>query len=217
MVWRFGYVDKPAYGLASLDEFFGAYQAAGGAKIEPDRFRFWMIYRTLWWALGCLQMADYWRSGADRSMERAVIGRRTSENEIDLLMLLGEGMPASNNCSIPQVTANSFTRTLGEPSAVEMLEAVREWIASDVKANSSGREKFLAAVAMNALGMVQRELAHPVEAHDAELAAQILAGHCGLDTPGLLEKLRGQAMVKLANDVPKYASLAKARTLWQQV
>jgi aminoglycoside phosphotransferase (APT) family kinase protein len=217
MVWRFGYVDKPAYGLASLDEYFDAYQTAGGAKIEPDRFRFWMIYRTLWWALGCLQMADYWRSGADRSLERAVIGRRTSENELDLLMLLGEEMPAPNICSMPQISAISLTRALGEPSAVEMLEAVREWIASDVKANSSGREKFLAAVAMNAIGMVQRELANPVQAHDAELAAQIMAGHGGLDTPGLLEKLRGQAMAKLANDVPKYASLTKAQSMWQQV
>lgn len=217
MVWRFGHADKPAYGLASLDEFFGAYQAAGGAKIDPDRFRFWMIYRTLWWALGCLQMADYWRSGVDRSMERAVIGRRTSENEIDLLMLLGEGMTTKAATLPPQISADLFTRTLGEPSAVEMLEAVREWIDSDIKTNSKGRDKFLAAVAMNALGMVQRELAHPVEAHDAELAAKILAGDCGLDTPGLLEKLRGQAMAKLSNDVPKYASLAQARLMWNQI
>ncbi len=214
MVWRFGHADKPAYGLTSFDEFFGAYQAAGGAKIEPDRFRFWMIYRTLWWALGCLQMADYWRSGADRSMERAVIGRRTSENELDLLMLLGEGMTAAAATLPPQMAAGLFTRTLGEPSAVEMLEAVREWIASDVKAKSSGRDKFLAAVAMNALGMVQRELAHPVDVHDAELVAQILAGDCGLGTPGLLEKLRSQAIAKLGNDVPKYASLAQARLMW---
>jgi hypothetical protein len=150
-------------------------------------------------------------------MERAVIGRRTSENELDLLMLLGDGMTATAASMPSQISTDLFTRTLGEPSAVEMLEAVREWIDSDVKAKSSGRDKFLAAVAMNALGMVQRELAQPVDVHDAELVAQILAGDCGLGTPGLLEKLRSQAIAKLANDVPKYASLAQARLMWNQV
>ena len=48
--------------------------------------------------------------------------------------------------------------------AVELLEALREWIDSDVKAKAEGRDKFMAAVAMNALGMLIREAAIPVKA-----------------------------------------------------
>jgi hypothetical protein len=63
---------------------------------------------------------------------------------------------------------------------------------------------------------VQRELAQPCDPHDADLSARILAGECGLETPGLLAKLRGDALNKLANDVPKYASLKLAREKWSE-
>jgi aminoglycoside phosphotransferase len=212
-VWRFGQVDKPAYGIATFEEFFAAYEAAGGGSIDLDRFHFWMIFRTLWWALGCLQMADYWRSGADRSLERAVIGRRTSENELDLLMLLEDAAPDCAKVSV-SISQPAPLRTMGEPSALEMLEAVREWIASDVKANAEGRGKFMAAVAMNALSMVQRELANPVDIHNKALCDAILVGEQSLSTPGLLTKLRGEALAKLSNDVPKYAALQIARAKW---
>ncbi len=67
---------------------------------------------------------------------------------------------------------------------------------------------------MNALGMVRRELLKPVRAEDRALAEDLLAGRATLATPGLLARLRRQAVDKLANDVPKYAALAKARAAW---
>jgi hypothetical protein len=36
----------------------------------------------------CLLMLDMYRSGRDASLERAAVGRRLSEAEIDLLVLL---------------------------------------------------------------------------------------------------------------------------------
>ena len=210
-VWRFGRLDKPAFGIADLDSFFAAYEDAGGVKVDPRRFRFWFIFRTLWWALGCLQMADYWRRGVDRNLERAVIGRRTSENEMDLLMLLEEGIAETQTAVSP---AASPPRQLGEPSAQEMLEAVKEWIGSDVKAKAKGHEKFMAAVAMNALGMVQREIASPADIYDKPLCDAILVGETIISSPGLLAKLRCDVLAKLSNDVPKYAGLAVAKQKW---
>ncbi|MFM8542762.1 MAG: hypothetical protein ACKOAM_05950 [Chakrabartia sp.] len=35
-----------------------------------------------------------------------------------------------------------------------------------------------------------------------------------LATPGLLARLRKTALIKLANDVPKYAALAAAQKAW---
>jgi hypothetical protein len=212
-VWRFGHIDKPAFGCSDLDTYFAAYEAAGGVPVDLARFRFWLIYRTLWWALGCLQMGEIWRAGIDRSLERAVIGRRTSENEMDLLMLLEDDAPETQRLPIRPDTPLG-ARRMGEPSAVELLEAVRDWIDSDVKAQAEGRERFLAAVAMNALGMVIREQENPVQIHDKALADDILAGRRSLATPGLLAKLRKDALDKLANDVPKYSALSAARTKW---
>jgi hypothetical protein len=72
----------------------------------------------------------------------------------------------------------------------------------------------MAAVAMNALGMLIREVENPVDPHDAVLSADLLAGKASLATPGLLGKLRAKLLAKLANDSPKYASLAAAKARW---
>ncbi|MFM9853067.1 MAG: phosphotransferase family protein [Sphingomonadaceae bacterium] len=211
--WVFGHIDKPAFGLSDLVPYFAAYEAASGAAVDPDRFRFWLIYRTLWWALGCLQMADIWRSGIDRSLERVVIGRRTSETEIDLLMLLEDDAPDGEKGAI-RLDPPRAVRRQGEPSAVEMLEAVARWIETDIKPGAQGRDRFMTAVALNALGMLRREAETQGNVHDKALANDIAAGRQTLATPGLLAMLRRSALAKLSNDVPKYASLAKARALW---
>ncbi len=212
-VWRFGHIDKPAFGCADLDTYFKAYEAERGETVDRARFRFWLVYRTLWWALGCIQMGDIWRESIDRSLERAVIGRRTSENELDLLLLLEEDAPKAEQSAVALDTPSPVRRA-GEPSSVELLEALREWIDTDVKAKSEGRDKFMAAVAMNAIGMLIREQENPVEPYDKALSDALLAGTQSLATPGLLARLRKSALAKLSNDVPKYAALNAARQKW---
>jgi aminoglycoside phosphotransferase (APT) family kinase protein len=212
-VWRFGQIEKPAFGVSDLETYFAAYTAESGTTVDRSRFRFWLVYRTFWWSLGCMQMADIWRNGADRTLERVVIGRRTSENELDLLMLLEEDAPETQRLPLTLDPAPE-ARRLGEPSAAEMLEAITEWIVADVKPIAQGHDRFKVAVALNALGMLTREATNPVAVHDKALADDILAGRKTLATPGLLTKLRKAALSKLGNDVPKYAALAKARGIW---
>lgn len=211
--WRFGFIDRPAFGVGQLDEYFTAYERESGTTVEPLRFRWWLVYSTLWWGVCCLQMADIWRSGLDAGLERAVIGRRASETEVDLLMLLEEHAPAEERgpISSPQ---QAKVRRLGEPSSTEMLEALASWIEADVKPNSQGRDRFMAAVALNALGMLQRETASSSAIHDKELSDDLLTGRKSLATPSLLAKLKAQSLVKLAADQPKYSALAVATQKW---
>ena len=211
--WAFGHIDQPAFGCADFESYFAAYEAASGSAVDPDRFRFWLIYRTLWWGLCCLQMADIWRSGMDKSLERIVIGRRTSETEVDLLMLLEADAPDTQALPIT-LDPPAEPRRMGEPSSAELLEAVTDWIVREVKPKAEGRDRFMAAVALNALGMLTRDAASPAEAHDKALCDDILAGRKTLATPGLLAKLRRDALAKLTVDQPKYSALAKARGLW---
>lgn len=213
-VWRFGRPDLPAFGLGSLEAFFAAYRAAGGGEVDPARFRFWLVYRTLWWAMGCLGMGAAWRSGADRSLERVVVARRTAEQELDLLLLLEEEAPETErNHKLPPPTAVAHAAQ-GEPSAAELVTAVREWLAGDIKPGAQGRGKFMVAVAMNALGIAVRELERPVEYADKALADALLSGQRTLAEPGLLARLRRQSLDKLAGDMPKYPALALARAKW---
>lgn len=76
------------------------------------------------------------------------------------------------------------------PSAMQLLEAVREWIDGELIPATEGRVRFHARVASNVLGMVEREielgpdqavahrerLAQLGVVDDAELVAAIRAG-----------------------------------------
>jgi aminoglycoside phosphotransferase (APT) family kinase protein len=85
--WRFGEIDKPVGGFGSREELFAGYEAAG-RRVDPTRVTFWEVMGTLRWGLMCSGMMQRFRTGPDHSMERAMIGRRASETEIDLLRLL---------------------------------------------------------------------------------------------------------------------------------
>jgi len=50
--------------------------------------RYWEVLGTLKWGVVCEAMARAWISGHERDVEKAAIGRRASEAEIDLLALL---------------------------------------------------------------------------------------------------------------------------------
>jgi len=85
--WRFGEIDKPVGGFGSREELFTGYEAAGH-RVDPARVMFWEVMGTLRWGVMCCGMMQRFRLGPDHSMERAMIGRRSSETEIDLLRLL---------------------------------------------------------------------------------------------------------------------------------
>jgi aminoglycoside phosphotransferase (APT) family kinase protein len=85
--WRFGNIDKPVGGFGSREELYAGYEAAGGGKVDPERVKFWEVLGTLKWGVMCTTMVMAFKAG-DRSVERATIGRRSSETEVDLLRLL---------------------------------------------------------------------------------------------------------------------------------
>jgi aminoglycoside phosphotransferase (APT) family kinase protein len=85
--WRFGEIDKPVGGFGSREELFAGYEA-GGCRVDADRVMFWEVMGTLRWGVMCCGMMQRFRTGPEHSVERAMIGRRSSETEIDLLRLL---------------------------------------------------------------------------------------------------------------------------------
>ena len=87
-VWRFGEIDHHVGGFGSLEELLAGYASAGGKPIDPEEVRWWEVLASVKWAMACMAMHVVFSSGLDRTVERAAIGRRLSENEIDLLNLL---------------------------------------------------------------------------------------------------------------------------------
>lgn len=85
--WRFGVLDQPVGGFGRREDLWAGYQAAGGAPVDPDHAHWWEVYGALRWGVMCGGMAAAFRS-ADPNVERAVIARRASETEVDLLRYL---------------------------------------------------------------------------------------------------------------------------------
>ena len=87
--WRFGRVDLPVGGFGQREDLWAGYEAAGGAPVSRAHAHWWEVFGSIRWGCMCAGMTAAFR-GADPSVERAVIARRTRENEIDLLRLLAK-------------------------------------------------------------------------------------------------------------------------------
>lgn len=86
--WRFGEWRRPVGGFGDYQDLLDGHAAAGGGPVTLDRLLFWQALGSLKWGVMCLMMYFSFASGADRSIERAMIGRRASEAEIDLVLLM---------------------------------------------------------------------------------------------------------------------------------
>jgi aminoglycoside phosphotransferase (APT) family kinase protein len=88
--WRFGAIDKPVGGFGSREDLYAGYEAAGG-RVNWDAARFWEVLGTLRWGVICTLSTIALREGLATGIERAMIARRASETELDLLDLLEAG------------------------------------------------------------------------------------------------------------------------------
>ncbi|HEY4944068.1 MAG TPA: phosphotransferase family protein [Rhizomicrobium sp.] len=87
--WRFGAQEKVVGGFGDLADLLAGYEAAGGGRLDIDEVRTWIVYGSLKWGVMCMSM--YQGFLRDRSVERAAIGRRSSETEVDLINLIIRG------------------------------------------------------------------------------------------------------------------------------
>ena len=90
--WRFGRPDRPVGGFGDYADLLAGYEAASGGAIPLERVRFWQMLGSLRWGVMCLGMYLSWSTGVEKSVERPMIGRRVSETEADLVVLLEEGL-----------------------------------------------------------------------------------------------------------------------------
>ena len=216
--WRFGRSDLPVGGFGTVEDLLEGYRAVSGIDIDRAELTFWQVFGSFWWAVTTLCMANTWRSGETPSLERPVIGRRSSEAQMDCVNLLIPGA-----CHVPDEKALDQGQQL--PMPAELLEGVRRFLRDDVAAGADRHFAFLAKVAANSLGIAQREFLYGPALADAEHARlrqllgegalddlrwQLVNGlrsTLPLDTAGLDEHLRQTVAGMLAIDQPHYSAL----------
>ena len=156
--WRFGVVDLPVGGFGTTETLLDAYAAAGGGSVDPARLAWWEAFGTLKWGLICGIQAHTHLGGLVRSVELATLGRRMAEMEWDLLRLLAPDGIDRAAAVEPARAVETPVSFQDRPTAAELLEAVREFVERDAQPGLEGRASFHARVAVNALGIVEREL-----------------------------------------------------------
>jgi aminoglycoside phosphotransferase (APT) family kinase protein len=227
--WRFGRAELPVGGFGHYADLFRGYESVSGRPVDADHVKFWEVFGSFWWGVGCLSMAEHYRHGPDKSVERPAIGRRSSECQVDCANLLIPGPvtivdPASPGDSESQPTGSDM------PRIDELVVSVRDFLRHDVMAGTGGRVNFLARVGANSLDIVLREIESGSAAHahelaglrklfgsDADLATlrwrltkALRDGGISLDDPGLAAHLRETVVNRLAIDQPKYSGLSVA-------
>jgi hypothetical protein len=179
--WRFG-SPLPVGGFGTIEQLITAYEAAGGEPVDEAVLHWWIALGTLRWGIICIFQALTHTTGMVRSVELAAIGRRVCEVESDLLDLLpwtvsgdrgvvDEPVAEASESSDPVADSGSGGwrgPPNDMPSAVLLLDAVKEFLESDVLAATEGRVRFHTRVAANVVAMVGREL---------ELGSQFAAAH----------------------------------------
>ena len=211
--WRFG-ADAPVGGFGTYEQLFDAYAEASGRPVDRDVVRWWEVLGTLKWGIMCIMQARAHLEGLSRSMELAAIGRRVCENEHDLLLLLEPDALAAAS-SRPAPTDGGAPGLHGRPTAAELLEAVREWVAGDVREQASGGVRFHSRVAENVLATLEREatMGPAMEADHAERLRSLgVADDLGFAAGVRDGSLRGDEVVRaMAESVVDKVRVANPR------
>ena len=152
--WRFGSAE-PVGGFGARAELMAGYADGGGVPPDEDTQRWWELYGTVRWALLCRQQAARYLSGAEPSIEFAVLGRRVCEQEYDVLLALGHAAPVPVTDPLED-TAGPVTAPHDQPTGPGLLRAVREFLLTEVAGTDPGLA-FHARVAANALRIAERE------------------------------------------------------------
>ncbi len=220
--WRFGASD-PVGGFGQYEDMFKGYEHESGKTVNPEHVKFWEVFGSFWWSVGCLGMAEHYRSGPDKTVERPAIGRRTSECQVDCVNLLIPG-PVEMVKESPGFTSVDIPRT------DELLVSVRDFLRNDVMDETTGRANFLSRVAANSLDIVLRELTlgpihqaleldrlqallqsdEGLDVLKRRLVTELRDKQISLDNEVLQNHLRQTVVNQIAIDQPKYSGFKNA-------
>jgi aminoglycoside phosphotransferase (APT) family kinase protein len=130
--WRFARLDREAGGIAAREPFYGAYERAAGRRLDPDRVRFWEVLANVRWAVIALQQSDRYLVGGARDLSTAIIGRRATECELELLMLLDPAGPAASRPREGERSARDPDTVRDLPSGAALLGLGRDLLLDDL-------------------------------------------------------------------------------------
>jgi len=219
--WRFG-ATLPVGGFGEYVDLFQGYEEVSGRAVNAEHVKFWEVFGSFWWAIGCLGMAEHYRTGPDQTVERPAIGRRSSECQVDCINLIIPGKV--------DLIVNEDRVDQDMPRIDELVGSVRDFLREELMAELQGRNQFLARVASNSLDIALRDMATGDEHRRLEhqrlkdyfgvqdtlaelrwrLVTALRDGSVAITDEAIMEHLRQTVVNQIAIDQPRYSGFLKA-------
>ncbi|TCK21745.1 phosphotransferase family protein [Pseudonocardia endophytica] len=210
--WRFG-SREPVGGFGGLDELLDGYAEVAGHRPDPADVRWWQVFGSVHWAVICRIQTERHLSGAERSLEMAVLGRRAVESEYDALLELGVVAPGP-----VALRETAVEDGPDRPTPDELLDAIAGFLTDELTTDDP-RSRYLAKVARTGVGILRRERAsgprireeHRARlagigcADDAALATGIRDGTLSTEDETVVDVVRRAVLDRLAVANPRYA------------
>ncbi|MEM7361030.1 MAG: phosphotransferase [Pseudomonadota bacterium] len=228
-VWRFGVPNRPVGGFGDYQQLLAGYQEVAGWAPNLKTLKYWELFAALSWGMVCLLMEDVYHSGVDRSFERLAIGRRLSESEVDILLLLDklqgyQTVPASED---PNTTDDAFQAA--RPTS--LIEGVAEYLKNELVPQLDAYSAYTTRVAINSLKIAARDVQSLGQLTHLD---ELIAEHLGLayennptasvchhmrtsndySDSELIGLLKRRTLIAMQVDNPKYWGYLEAKRKW---
>lgn len=153
--WRFAAPGREGGGVTNREDFYAGYEAESGSVIDRQGIAYWEVMATLRWAVIAIQQANRYMSGGEDSLELALTGRRLAELSWDILVqtagIEGEEI---DRAALP--AGNPASASVEWPPADTILTPTATLL-RDLAGRLTGRDRFEALMAANAVAMAGRD------------------------------------------------------------
>jgi aminoglycoside phosphotransferase (APT) family kinase protein len=160
--WRFARLDRGAGGIADRAPFYRGYETESRRSIDPERVFFWEVLASVRWAVIALQQSDRYMIGGERNLDLALTGRRATECELEVLMLLDPGRGPSSRPpdgpgghASPKAAERHQMRDL--PTGKSLLALARDVLLNDLMQHLPAENRLDALLVANSMAIAERE------------------------------------------------------------
>lgn len=164
--WRFGRLDREAGGIAAREQFYRGYEIDSRRRLDPARVAFWEVYANIRWAMIAMQQSDRFLVCGERSLSTAITGRRATECELELLMLLDRDGAAQRRAVSPLprpspiIGGGSAPESMRDlPTSGDLLALARETLLDELTPLLPPERRRDAHLVATVMAMIAREAA----------------------------------------------------------
>jgi aminoglycoside phosphotransferase (APT) family kinase protein len=154
--WRFARLDREAGGIADRAALYRGYESESGQPIDPERVFFWEVLASVRWAVIALQQSDRYMIAGECNLDLALTGRRATECELEVLMLLDpRRAPSSRPPASPKAVERHQMRDL--PTGKSLLALARDVLLNDLMQHLPAEKRLDALLVANSMAIAERE------------------------------------------------------------